>query len=149
MKLIYTIIKSTALILFALLTSVNGIAQDSLPPELVGNWFIDTNATMAAIPPDNQEQLNSIPGLQQQIITSYTGRSLSLTASGEFNQSLSSGTSISGTWHVSNALLILETDTGAKQEQEFSVLPDGRLLLFLPSQEHSQHIVPNQYYIKQ
>ncbi len=149
MKTTYKLATSLVpLILILQMFSFSGHAQGTLPQNLVGNWVMDTSATLADIPQNMQTKLDSFPQLEQQIIASYTGRALSLLANGEFQRSLANGVSISGTCTLTGSILRFEMANGAAQDLQMTLLPDGRLKLSSLAGPEEQIVVTNQYYTK-
>lgn len=138
-----------SLLVMSLILTIGQGQEESASSDLIGTWIIDNTATMEATPQENMEQLELFPEIKEQIMASYIGRILNFNADGTFSQSLADGTGISGIWQVSNNILLLTTEDGSSQQQEFSILVNGSLLLSIPDQEQSRHLVPNQYFIKQ
>ncbi len=124
-----------ALILFSLIFSMAtiGIRAQSQPHPIVGNWIFDEVSSMAQMNLEVKQHLDSLPQLRTQVLSNYIGRTMHFIEDGSYQQLMTNGNSLTGTWSILAPDVLLITDgSGNVLQQQIVTLSPSTLILKHP-----------------
>lgn len=143
-------IRVLIVLLFSACINKISAQQVSINEMVVGTWTFVDAASIAKMPIDIQQELQSSPNLQNHIASFYTGRQMNFYADGTYSLIFPNGLNINGQWNISGNTLTTQNNDGSSATQQIVFLDTDHF--YLISQQFSNSdarvLFPELHFIK-
>ncbi|WP_127019796.1 hypothetical protein [Flagellimonas beolgyonensis] len=150
MKIFNTTIKvlsTKTMILLTLFLYIHTInAQDN--NYIYGTWTFSDGPSFSRMSLDIKQHTDTIPGLKAEILSAYTGRRMTFSPNGDFEQSMASGERLFGKWAIIGNVLELYDPQGNSYSLLIGEIKSNRLVLIPPTSNDARPILPELYFTK-
>lgn len=115
-----------------LMTTID-LKSQTQPHPIVGSWTFNETASFPKMNIEVKQHLDSLPQLKTQVLSNYVGRVMTFNTNGTYQQFMTNGSSLSGTWSIDPSnLLVIDYGNGNVLQQQIVTLNPATLILAHP-----------------